>query len=118
MKRLIQLGALAGAGYLLWRMFVPMGPVETVPGEAPPEAGAPTGPEPVSPPAGNPILAAIRARAGAGPLNPHQWNWYFSQVTGKPGPSPDILGYVGLEFSMQPVPLDDWAARMTAAGYL
>lgn len=71
---------------------------------------------PAEEPPGLPEVAARMAeRAGRfDGLNLDQWNYFYEQETGSPGPAPENVGIVRVD-PMPPMTIADWVALVSAA---
>jgi len=84
--------------------------------EEPPPAEQPTGRTggERQPPRGTTdVLARMARAAGVDRLTFDQWNYYYQQVTGQPGPAPELVGVTRTD-PMPLMTLAQWAALVGA----
>ena len=140
MKDLIKYGLLATGAYLLARQFGLL-PELQLPGVAPAgngqqnSDGQPAGDGQTTgngQPAGSDqtggngqasgqqppptIVELMKARSGQEYRTWDQWNWYYAQITGKPGPAPEAVGVPRVD-PMPGITAEEWAALATGGGF-
>jgi len=123
MKTVLKFGLIAAGAYLLARQFGVMdGAAETPPAEAPPEEAPPEeappeeAPPQEAPPQAPTLLDLLKAASGINGRNFDEWNYYYKELTDRPGPAPEDVGITRTD----PMPLmtaEEWAAKVTAGGF-
>lgn len=102
MKDALKLALMAAGGYLLYRYFVAGSAIDGA------SAGNST--------AGPSVRDLVWAAAGKpATLSFDQWNYYYAQVAGKPGPAPEEVGITRID-PMPQITVDQWYQALQDAG--